>query len=382
MKIILYVFHSILNDEGCLWFFPEWFISYYSSSMKHSSKSIQLFFIGLFFLFFFVSCRGEEKSVSEAIESRSQLLLGTSCKVTIYDHPSEEIFDAVFARIDEIEQKMSVNIEESEVSKINASAGIAPVKVSEDTFRVIEKALDIAELSSGAFDPTVGPLVRAWGIGSDHARIPSQQEIDAILPLIDYRDVVLDADERTVFLQQEGMALDLGGIAKGFAADEVALILKENGVKKAIVNLGGNVLTVGSRPDDTGWKIGVQKPDSDRGEYLMVVRLIDQALVTSGPYERFFIQDGTRYHHILDTKTGYPVQTPFTSVSIISDESFIADALSTACYSMTKEEGFKLLSSLDGIYALYIDGDKQVYPSDTFESHLEYTMTDNSFIIH
>ena len=129
------------------------------------------------------------------------------------------------------------------------------------------------------------------------------------------RSVVLDEKEHTVFLPEPGMALDLGGIAKGFAADEVAAILKDHGVNKAIINLGGNVLTVGTRPDGTGWKIGVQNPESDRGEYLMVVRLSGLALVTSGPYERFFVDEGKRYHHILDTETGYPVETPFTAVS-------------------------------------------------------------------
>ncbi len=350
--------------------------------MKQSNKSIQFFFIGLLFLLFFVGCQKEEVKTADSIESRSQLLLGTSCKITIYDHPSDEVFSDAFARIEQIEQEMSVNIEDSEISRINRAAGISPVSVSEDTFRVIEKALFIAELSRGAFDPTVGPLVAAWGIGSDHARIPSQEEIDAILPLIDYRDVVLDADTFSVFLKREGMALDLGGIAKGFAADEVAKVLAKHEVNTAIINLGGNVLTVGTRPDGTGWKIGVQNPESDRGEYLMIVRLVDQALVTSGPYERFFIQDGRRYHHILNTRTGYPVETPFTSVSIISGESFIADALSTACYSLSKEEGLELTASLEGVHVLYIDEEKQVYPSDSFQEELTYSVTDESFIIH
>ncbi len=350
--------------------------------MKQSNKSIQLFFIGILFLIFLsiTGCKGEESAVASSVESQSRLLLGTSSKITIYDYPSEEVFEMAFARIEEIENKMSVNIETSEVSQINASSGIGPVKVSSDTFRVIEKALLIAELSGGAFDPTVGPLVEAWGIGSDDARIPSQEEIDAILPLIDYSKVILDPSTSSVFLPEKGMALDLGGIAKGFAADEVALILKDAGVNKAIINLGGNVLTVGSRPDDSGWKIGVQNPESDRGEYIMIVRMEDQALVTSGPYERFFIEDGVSYHHILDTETGYPVVTPFTSVSIISNESFIADALSTACYSLSLEEGLALVASLDGVANLYIDEDRDVILSEGFSS-LEYQMTDDTFTI-
>lgn len=362
-----------------MWFFPIWVISYYISSMKHSKKSIQLFFIGLFLLIFLTGCRSEQQ---DKAESQSQLLLGTSCKITIYDKPGEEVFREAFARIREIEEKMSVHLEDSEISSINEAAGVHAVEVSGDTFRVIEKALAIAQLSDGAFDPTVGPLVEAWGIGSDHARKPSQQEIDKILPLIDYSKVILDEKEHTVFLPEPGMALDLGGIAKGFAADEVASILRGHGVNKAIINLGGNVLTVGTRPDGTGWKIGVQNPESDRGAYLMIVRLTGQALVTSGPYERFFIDEGKRYHHILNTETGYPVETPFTSVSIIGEESFLADALSTACYSLSQEQGLDLIASIGGVHALYIDEDKQVYPSESFVSTFEYTMTDQSFVIH
>lgn len=349
--------------------------------MKHNKIAIQFFFIGLIFSLFFTSCQKDE-STGVQPASQSRLLLGTSCKITIYDHPDKEIFEKAFARIEDIENKMSVNIETSEVSSVNMSAGIAPVEVSEDTFAVISKALTVSELSGGAFDITVEPLVDAWGIGSDDARVPSQQEIDSLLPLIDYKDIVINEDTHTVFLPVEGMGIDLGGIAKGYAADEVAEILKEEGVEKAIINLGGNVLTIGSRVDGTPWRIGVQNPDAERGGHVMILKLEDQALVTSGPYERYLEVDGETYHHILDTTTGYPVQTNLTSASIITRESFIADALSTAIYSEGIVKGLELIDSLDSVDAIFIDDQKNIYLSESFANQqIEYSISNDEFTV-
>ncbi len=352
----------------------------YSSIMKQVNKSIQFFFIGIFFLIIFTSCNKTVEIENNQIQSQSRLLLGTSCKITIYDHPTEEVFSQAFKRIEEIEQKMSIRIDSSEVSLIHKNSGIKPTVVSQDTYNVIKKALDVAALSNGAFDPTVGPLVAAWNIGSDGARVPPQQEIDSLLPLIDYRKVVLNEEDRSVYLEQKGMMIDLGGIAKGYAADEVAKILRDNNVNKAIINLGGNVLTVGSRVDNTPWRIGVQNPEADRGGHVMIVDLEDLALVTSGPYERFLELDGVVYHHILDTTNGYPVVTPITSASIITHESFISDALSTAIYSLGIDKGFKLIDSLENVEAIFIDKDRNIYLSDGFkDGTLNYKLSDEDF---
>ncbi|MDC7250062.1 MAG: FAD:protein FMN transferase [Sphaerochaetaceae bacterium] len=348
--------------------------------MKHNIKSIKIIFIVVLFLTFFVSCSKKSEEISSQVESQSKLLLGTSCKITIYDNPSEKVFEQSFSRIEDIENKMSINIADSEVSMINKNAGIKPVVVSSDTFTVIKEALEVAALSNGAFDPTVGPLVAAWKIGDDDARVPPQEEIDSLLPLIDYKMVVLNEEERSVYLEKEGMMLDLGGIAKGYAADEVKKILAENNVKKAIINLGGNVLTVGTRVDNTKWRIGVQNPEADRGGYVMIVNLEDQALVTSGPYERFLVVDGIVYHHILDTNNGYPVVTDLTSASIIADNSFIADALSTALYSLGLEKGLDLINSIDDVEALVMDKNHNIYMSEGFDN-INYTLSDETYKI-
>lgn len=313
----------------------------------------------LILLLFLPSC---SKKAAE-VESQSFIMLGTLCRISIYEGASEGAFTAAFARIKEVEERMSLHSDASEIAQVNAMAGIAPVAVSLDTFMVVAEALEFAALSDGAFDPTVGPLVKAWDIGFDGARLPEAQEIAALLPLIDYRQVELDAEEQTIYLPVAGMALDLGGIAKGYAADEAARVLVEHGVKAAIVNLGGNVLTVGMKADHSPWRIGVQDPESDRGEYSIVVPLTAESLVTSGPYERFFIHEGATYHHLLDTTTGYPAETSLSSASIISERSIVADALSTTLYILGADRGLALIETLDGVEAILFTEDKTILKS-------------------
>jgi thiamine biosynthesis lipoprotein len=351
--------------------------------MKHTINAIQFFFIGILFLTFFtVSCAKSEDAASVEPQARSEVMLGTVSRITIYDNPSDAAFSDAFARIADIEARMSIHIDTSEIAAVNAAAGAGPVAVSEDTFLVIQRAIEAAEASHGAFDPTVGPLVAAWDIGGDNPRRPPQEEIDRLLPLIGYRRVVLDADAQTVELLDPGMKLDLGGIAKGYAADEVAKILLSHDVRKAIINLGGNVLTIGTRVDGTPWRIGIQNPEEERGGHVMIVGLEDRTLVTSGPYERFLELDGVIYHHILDTVTGYPVQTDITSASIITEESLFADALSTAVYSLGLEEGFALIESLPGVEAVFMDTGYNLYLTEGMrDGSFSYQITNQAYTV-
>nr|WP_321304871.1 FAD:protein FMN transferase [uncultured Sphaerochaeta sp.] len=344
--------------------------------MKYRIPFLLIVLIGISLLF--VSC---DKPAPEP-ESQSFLMLGTVCKITIYDHPSDEAFSAAFDRIREIENHMSLHTDSSEIALVNANAGKDAVQVSPDTFAVIEKALEIARQSGGAFDPTIAPLVQAWDIGGENARRPPDEEIATLLPLVDYTKVELNAEAYEVYLPEEGMALDLGGIAKGYAADEVKQILLDHGVNKAIVNLGGNVLTLGRKPDESLWRIGIQDPNDGRGAYVMIVELEDTSLVTSGPYERFLEFEGETYHHILDTKTGFPVESDFTSVSIITQSSFLADALSTSVYALGYEKGMDLINSLDGVQAVFLTDDREVILSEkASDGELGYSLTDETYRI-
>ena len=346
--------------------------------MKYCKPKQQLLLISMVLIVGLSSC------AKRPVEPQSQsfLMLGTVCKITIYDKPSEEAFKAAFARLGEIEQKMTLHSESSEIVSINHNSGIEPVVVSEDTFTVIRKAVEIAQASGGAFDPTIGPLVQAWDIGGDNPRRPSQEEIQALLPLVDYRQVVLNEHDQSVFLKKPGMVLDLGGIAKGYAADQAALVLRSFGVEQAIVNLGGNVLVLGLKPDGNLWRIGVQDPEQDRGAYAIIVQLEDTSLVTSGPYERFLVVEGKTYHHILDTKTGYPVDSDFTSASIITHSSLLADALSTSVYALGFEKGIALINSFEDVEAIFFTEDHQILQSDGVKQGLvTFSVTNQAYRI-
>ena len=320
-----------------------------------------------------------------------EFALGTVCSVTLYEHADERIYNDIFNRLREIENLMSVNIPSSDISRINAAAGIEPVHVHEDTIKVIERAIYFAEVSctdangmdaagmdaDGAFDPTVGPLVSLWGISGDNPRIPTQAEIDKVLPLINWRNVEINFNANTVFLKHYGMALDLGAIAKGYAADEAAAILRNTRVKRAIIDLGGNVILYGEKKDKSLWKVGIQNPLEERGILIGVIQVKEKTVVTSGVYERFFEQDGKRYHHIFSPSQGYPAGSGLLSVTIIADNSMEADALSTAVFVLGYERGRALLNSFPGTEAIFIFEDMSIGTTD----RVDFTLTDKTFYV-
>lgn len=297
--------------------------------------------------------------------SESEFLMGTIVKLTIFDEveDSEAIFGKVFERIAEIEDKMTINDDsaDSEIARLNHEAGKRYVKLSPDTFYVLEKGKYYSEISNGKYDITVGALVKLWNIGTDEARVPGEAEIENTISLVNYENLLLDKENLSAHLTVPGMIVDLGSIAKGYAADETAEILKESGIKHAIVNLGGNILVLNTRPDGTPWRIGLQDPFTPRGDYMGIVMLEDESLVTSGTYERYFEQDGKRYHHILNPETGYPEENSLLSVSIITKNSIDADGLSTATFLLGLEKGMQFIEGLPDTEAIFITSDKKVY---------------------
>ena len=314
---------------------------------------------------------------TESVPSQSEFLLGTICTVTLYDWGKPAIYRDVFSRMREIENRMSVHIEGSDVDLINKSAGIAAVRVHDDVFMVIEKALYYAELSDGALDPTVEPLVSLWDIGGDHPRVPEPEEIEAVLPLIDWRDVELDSTNKSVFLKRPGMALDLGAIAKGFAADEAAAILRKARIPQAIIDLGGNILTVGTKKDGSLWRIGIQNPQDTRGAYIGIAEVREKTVVTSGIYERYFYSDGVRYHHIFSAADGYPVRNNLLSSTIITGSSMDADALSTTVFVLGYEKGRALAESLEGVEAIFVFDDLSIIMT----GGINFSLTNDDFTI-
>ncbi|MCL2833808.1 MAG: FAD:protein FMN transferase [Treponema sp.] len=296
----------------------------------------------------------------KAEPSQSEFVLATLCTVTLYDKGNDKVYRDVFDRLTEIENRMSVHIETSDIYLINQSAGIEPVKVHDDVYKVIETAVHYSDLSDGAFDITVEPLVSLWDIGGDNPRVPSPAEIDSVLPLINWHDIVLDPVNKTVFLKNREQALDLGAIAKGYAADEAAAIIKKAGIPRAIIDLGGNIMIVGTKKDKSLWKIGIQNPNDSRGEYIGIAQMTAKTVVTSGVYERYFFSDGIRYHHLLSVATGYPADNGLLSVTIITNNSIDADALSTSVFVLGYEKGRALVESLDGVDAVFIFDDSTI----------------------
>jgi len=322
----------------------------------------------LFFILTISSCARTESS-------RAEFALGTVCQITLFDRANERVYQNVFARIREIENLMSVNIPGSDVSRVNAAAGIEPVQVREDVYAVIERALYFAEISGGAFDPSVGLLVSLWGIGGDNPRVPKREEIDEALSLTNWRDIELDPVTRSVFLKRRGMALDLGAIAKGYAADEVAVIIKKSGIERAIIDLGGNIVILGENKDKRPWRVGIQNPLEKHGVYMGVLQITEQTVVTSALNERFFEEDGRRYHHILSTSDGYPAENGLLSVTIIAHNSMDADAISTTVFVLGYERGKELIESMPGTEAVFILNDSNV----RITQGANFTLTDQTF---
>ncbi|TXT44615.1 MAG: thiamine biosynthesis lipoprotein [Spirochaetes bacterium] len=295
--------------------------------------------------------------------NRTDLVLGTVCTLRLVDGGSNRTADEIFKRLKAIEDTMSANKDGTQIAEINAHAGKDAVKIGADTMFVLQKALEYARKTEGALDPSIGPLVKLWNIGTDDARIPGKEEIRSTLSLIDYRKVQINPTALTVRLPLPGMKLDLGAIAKGYAADEIARILEKHRVRAAVVDLGGNVLVFGKKKDGSPWRVGVQDPSSDRGEYIGLVAGEAMTVVTSGIYERFFIEDGVRYHHLLDPKTGFPAKNNLVSVTIIASSSIDADALSTSAFILGLEKGMKLVEGIPDVGAVFIDLEKRVYLS-------------------
>ena len=333
-------------------------------------------FISLILMIFIVGC--STKDVDNPI-SRTEIIMGTTVGVTLYENGSEEVLDKVFKRVQEIENLVSINKEETEIDKLNENAGISPVKLSDTSFEIIEKALYYSKLSSGGYDLTVGPLVKLWSIGLPEAKVPSQEEIEEIIKNIDYTKVELNKNTKEVFLSQKGMLLDLGSIAKGYAADEIVKILKEENINSAIIDLGGNIYALGFKEGNKNWKIGIQNPFDNRGKIVGSLEVSNKTVVTSGVYERYIEQDGQTYHHILNPETGYPYETDIAGVSIIADKSIDGDALSTLVFTKGLEKGLELVENIDGVDAIFITNNKEVYVTKDLKDN--FKITNEEFIL-
>lgn len=343
-------------------------------------KKIAIILAGIICLSIVLSaCENKIQKENDNI-SRTEFMMDTVVTIKIYDKIDENVLDTVFNRLKEIENRMSKTIENSDISNINAQAGKGPVEVHEDVYYVLKKAVHFAELTNGAYEPTIGPLVELWNIKGEGENevhsLPQKDRIHEAVNKVNYKKLELLEDNK-VFLQEEGMKIDLGGIVKGYAADETKRILNENGVKNAIIDLGGNIYACGSKASGEAWKIGIQNPFKLIGNYLGIVHAVDSSIVISGDYERYFELDGKRYHHILDSKTGYPSENELSAVGVITKDSIDGDALSTAFFVLGTQKGLELLKEIDNVDVLFITKDKQIY----IPSSLKFKLNNNEFNI-
>ncbi|MCM1145214.1 MAG: FAD:protein FMN transferase [Blautia sp.] len=293
-------------------------------------------------------------------------------QITVYEKKEEPLLEDCLELAGYYEGLLSPTVEGSDIWNINHSSG-QPVVVSDETLLLLQTALSYSEITNGRIDPTMETVSQLWDFHTQDSptlsedssalsetspatnRIPSEKDLAEAIRHVDYHNLSINGN--TVTLLDPEAAISLGFIAKGFIADKIKEYLLSQQVKSAIINLGGNLLAVGSRPDGAPFQFGIQKPFDSQGTPIDVLSVSDKSLVSSGIYERYFYQDGTLYHHILNTANGYPIQNHLLSVTILSDSSMIGDALSTSCFVLGLEEGMALIESLEEVEAVFITED-------------------------
>ena len=328
--------------------------------------------------------KSEENTAADSREpiSATAIKLNTAVTVTIYDSNDKKLLTECMNLCDKYEKIFSRTANDSELYQLNHRE-LAPVKGTEDTYQVsddlaklISEGLDYSELSKGAFDIAIEPLTSLWDFTAEDPQVPKDSLIQAALPKCDYHNISVDKDKNEITLKTDDTAIELGAIAKGYIADRLKDYLVSQNVKSAIINLGGNVLCIGGKPDNSAFKIGIQKPFADRSETIAVMDIKDKSVVSSGIYERCFEQDGTLYHHLLNPKTGYPYDNGLIAVTIISDKSVDGDALSTTCFALGLEDGMKLAESLDDVQAFFVTSDYEIHYTKDFQKKIKVTETE------
>lgn len=302
-------------------------------------------------VFFVFGCADAQQKTLQ----KTELIMGTQVTVTVvaeHEAAGNGAIDAAMAEIRRLDEMMSLYKETSELTRVNLAAGKRPVVVSPEMIEVVEAAMRISDLTGGAFDVTIGPLVVLWQLRLKENRTPTDAEIATVSQRVGYKNIRLDKKTSTLFLKYPGMIMDFGGVAKGFAADKAAAVLKKRGIENGIVALAGDIRVLGRRPDNTPWRIGVQHP-RERDKTLTVLALSNKFVSTSGNYERFQIIHKKRYHHILDPRTGRPSEG-MTSVTVVGDNGALVDPLTTAIFILGKEKGLELVTKL-GCEAIFED---------------------------
>ncbi len=334
-----------------------------------NKKSCLFLSICLILVVNLVGCSSGNFSHANEKVSLSELHFDTIMNISLYGDNKEELTGIIrdsYARIDDLEKIFSAQLESSELYAINQAIarGEESFTISDELEKVIKYGLDVNEISNGALDITIGNLIDLWGIGTDHENLPTSEAISEALVGTGCSYLSLDEDNNELRVYSNKVKIDLGAIAKGYAADDIkSLILSKNSKVTGILDFGGNIMTIGGKTDGSKWKVGITDPFDNSNVY-GGVSVSDLCVVTSGNYERYFEKDGVRYHHILDAKTGFPAKKGLVSVSIIGSSSIQCDALSTACFCLGADDALSLINGIDGVECVLIYENGDVAVSD------------------
>ncbi len=332
------------------------------------TRKILIVFVTISIPLLFLSCSLKKKN----IYTDSRISMDTVVSISVVassDSDAGWVINQVFGEIEKLSALVNFYSDKSELSMINRSAGKKPVKVSPETLYIIKEAITVARKTGGAFDPTIGVISSLWDFNNKIR--PEKEYIKKALKLVSYKSVVINEKKETVFLKKEGMMIDLGGIAKGYAADIAVDILTSSEIEAALVSVAGDIRAFGLKPDGTPWMVGIRdpRPRSSTENILAALPLKEMAISTSGDYQRFFKMEGMRYHHILAPWNGMPARW-CQSVSVISDRSLISDALSTAVFVLGAEKGMKLLDDL-GYNGVIVDSRGKLHVSEGLKDEIE-----------
>lgn len=348
----------------------EWLRKGYASGQLYTACSILMIVAVGYYVSYIYS--------SEPI-TKTDLVLNTVATITIYDSSDTNLLEDAFALCRSYEMIYSATNPNSELYQLNEQFQLqanTPISISKELGTLIESALTYAKQSDGAFDPTIGVLTDLWDFTQETPSIPEQELLLDLLPLINYQSLTLDntivngtnSTNYTITNELIGTRLDLGGIAKGYIADILKDFLMENGVHSAYINLGGNIVCIGTKPQNQPFQVGIQKPFEEHSQLIAYMSIEDASVATCGIYERSFFYEDVFYHHIIDPVTGYPYEQDLASVTIISPNSIDGDALSTVCYALGIEKGIALLETIPDIHGIFIDLDGTITYTDRFES--------------
>lgn len=335
-------------------------------------KRIISFYLALFFLFL-CGCGTQEAS-------QQFLSMDTVMSIQASGRGAEEAVQAARAVVEELDARLSRTQPDSLISQLNAHAGDGqPCGLDAGTAELLLRAKEISQLLPGCFDITIAPVMDAWGFTSEERHVPDEADLAQAMALVDSEKLVVDAQACTAQLTQAGMSVDLGAVAKGYAAAQAEAALREQGITSALLNLGRNITLIGAKPDGTPWRVGVADP-ADESSSLCVLELSDQTASTSGGYERWFEEDGVRYHHIIDPKTGYPAQSGLLSVTVISPDPVLADALSTALFVAGPEAALDFWRSREDFELVLCTDQGQVIVTQGLEAGLEFRGEEQGYV--